>query len=87
MVHAVSGKLNFAIDSAVKEMVSESTAIAFSGGLDSGISRRITLLTTLAALRAAIEGLEVRQKEMRSVAPLQDYYAGRVYARPQTERP
>jgi len=37
MVHAVSGKLNFAIDSAVKEMVSEKTAIAFSGGLDSGI--------------------------------------------------
>ena len=37
MVHAVSGKLNDAIDSAVKDMVSESTAIAFSGGLDSGV--------------------------------------------------
>ena len=42
------------------------------------LSRRITLLTTLAALCAAVEGLEARQKDKRSVAPLQDYYAGRV---------
>ncbi len=36
----------------------------------------ITLLTTLAALRAAVEGLEARRLDKRSVAPLQDYYAG-----------
>ncbi len=36
----------------------------------------ITLLTTLAALRAAVEGLETRLVDKRSVAPLQDYYAG-----------
>lgn len=35
-----------------------------------------TLLTTIAALRAAVEGLEVRRTDTRSVAPLQDYYAG-----------
>ena len=39
------------------------------------LTKRITLITTLAALRAATEGLEVRLKEKRSVAPLQDYYA------------
>ncbi len=49
------------------------------------ISRHVTLLTTVAALRAAIEGLERRRKEMRSVAPLQDYYAGRVQVRYQSE--
>lgn len=42
------------------------------------LSRKITMLTTLAALRAAVEGLEARQKAGRTVAPLQDYYAGRV---------
>ena len=42
------------------------------------LARRSALFTTLAALRAAIEGLETRQKHKRSVAPLQDYYAGRV---------
>lgn len=40
------------------------------------LARRITLLTTLAALRAAVEGLEARQVSRRSVAALQDYYAG-----------
>jgi carbamoyl-phosphate synthase large subunit len=38
------------------------------------LGRRITLLTTLAALRAAVEGLEARQEAKRNVAPLQDYY-------------
>ena len=40
------------------------------------LARRITLMTTLAALTAAVEGLEARQTDTRSVAPLQDYYAG-----------
>ena len=39
------------------------------------LSRKVTLLTTLAALRAAVEGLEARQRDRRSVAPLQEYYA------------
>jgi carbamoyl-phosphate synthase large subunit len=42
------------------------------------LARKITLVTTLAALRAAVEGLEARQSDRRSVAPLQDYYAGKV---------
>jgi carbamoyl-phosphate synthase large subunit len=42
------------------------------------LARKITLLTTLAALRAAVEGLESRRLDRRSVAPLQDYYAGTV---------
>lgn len=40
------------------------------------LSRRITLITTVAALFAAVKGLEERQKGKRSVAPLQDYYSG-----------
>ncbi|MDR2825783.1 MAG: carbamoyl-phosphate synthase large subunit [Deltaproteobacteria bacterium] len=40
------------------------------------LSRRITLLTTLSAMRAAVEGLESRQTCTKIVAPLQDYYAG-----------
>ena len=40
------------------------------------LSRKVTLITTLAALRAAVEGLETRQSQTRSVVPLQDYYAG-----------
>ena len=40
------------------------------------IARRCALFTTIAALRAAIEGLESRQIHKRSVAPLQDYYTG-----------
>ncbi len=42
------------------------------------ISRRITLLTTLTALAAAVEGLKARLTDRRTVAPLQDYYAGLV---------
>ena len=38
------------------------------------LSRRVTLLTTLSALRAAVEGLETRQIQTRNVAPLQEYY-------------
>ncbi len=38
------------------------------------LSKRIALFTTLAALAAAVEGLEARQTQTRSVAPLQDYY-------------
>ncbi|GAB1409359.1 carbamoyl-phosphate synthase large subunit [Desulfovibrionales bacterium] len=40
------------------------------------LSRRTVLLTTIAALNATVEGLEIRQTEKRSIAPLQDYYAG-----------
>jgi carbamoyl-phosphate synthase large subunit len=40
------------------------------------ITRRIALVTTLAALRAAVEGLEARTVNKRTIAPLQDYYAG-----------
>ena len=40
------------------------------------LSRRVTLLTTITALAAAVQGLEARQVDTRSVAPLQDYYAG-----------
>ncbi len=40
------------------------------------LARRINLITTLAALRATVEGLEARRQEQRIVAPLQDYYAG-----------
>jgi carbamoyl-phosphate synthase large subunit len=40
------------------------------------LSRRSALFTTIAALRAAVEGLEARRTQRRSVAPLQDYYAG-----------
>ena len=43
------------------------------------LSRRVTFLTTLAALRAAVEGLEARQKARRNVAPLQDYYAQSIF--------
>ena len=39
------------------------------------LARHVTTLTTLAALRAAVEGLEIRQTSMCSVAPLQEYYA------------
>ncbi len=42
------------------------------------LARKITLLTTLAALRAAVEGLEARKTGRRTVAPLQDYYQGLV---------
>jgi carbamoyl-phosphate synthase large subunit len=42
------------------------------------IMRTITLLTTVTALAAAVEGLEARLTDRRSVAPLQDYYAGMV---------
>ncbi len=42
------------------------------------LSRHITLLTTITALAAAVEGLEARQTDKRTVAPLQDYYAGLV---------
>ncbi len=42
------------------------------------ITRQITLITTVTALAAAVEGLETRQNDKRSVAPLQDYYAGKV---------
>lgn len=41
------------------------------------LARHITTITTIAALRAAVEGLEVRQTSMRSVVPLQDYYHSR----------
>ena len=44
------------------------------------LGRKITLMTTLAALAAAVEGLETRRTDRRSVAPLQDYYAGAVKA-------
>ncbi|MDR0828018.1 MAG: carbamoyl-phosphate synthase large subunit [Desulfovibrio sp.] len=40
------------------------------------LTRNIPLLTTLSALSAAVEGLEVSRRDKRSVAPLQDYYAG-----------
>ena len=40
------------------------------------MSRRITTITTLAALAAAVEGLEAGTREKPSVAPLQDYYQG-----------
>ncbi|MDL2286130.1 carbamoyl-phosphate synthase large subunit [Desulfococcaceae bacterium OttesenSCG-928-F15] len=39
------------------------------------LARHVTTLTTIAALRAAVEGVEARQISMRSVAPLQEYYA------------
>jgi carbamoyl-phosphate synthase large subunit len=42
------------------------------------LARDIPLLTTLSALRAVVEGLETRRTDRRSVAPLQDYYAGLV---------
>ena len=42
------------------------------------ISRHITLITTITALAAAVEGLETLRHNKRSVAPLQDYYAGKV---------
>jgi len=44
--------------------------------------RRITLLTTVTALAAAVEGLEARLTDQRTVAPLQDYYAGMVEGKP-----
>ena len=44
------------------------------------LARKSALFTTLAALRAAVEGLEARLSDRRSVAPLQDYYAGSVKA-------
>ena len=42
------------------------------------IARRITLITTITALAAAVEGLETLRRDTRSVAPLQDYFAGNV---------
>lgn len=42
------------------------------------ISRHITLITTITALAAAVAGLETLRHDKRSVAPLQDYYAGKV---------
>jgi carbamoyl-phosphate synthase, large subunit len=50
------------------------------------LARGVTLLTTIAALRAAVEGLEARKTETRSVAPLQDYYAGVVEGKPLTKQ-
>ena len=38
------------------------------------LARHVTTLTTLAALRAAVEGLEIRRTATRSVAPLQTYH-------------
>ncbi len=49
---------------------------------ETALARGITLITTIAALRAAVEGLEIRRTEKRSVAPLQDYYAGVVEGKP-----
>jgi carbamoyl-phosphate synthase large subunit len=40
------------------------------------LARNIPLLTTLAALDAALEGLEAGTSEAPDVTPLQDYYAG-----------
>jgi carbamoyl-phosphate synthase large subunit len=40
------------------------------------MARKITTITTLAALAAAVEGLETRLVNSRNLAPLQDYYAG-----------
>ncbi len=45
------------------------------------IARRITLLTTITALAAAVEGLETRRTDKRTVAPMQDFYAGVVDGR------
>ncbi|MCC8193812.1 MAG: carbamoyl-phosphate synthase large subunit [Deltaproteobacteria bacterium] len=42
------------------------------------IMRGITLFTTITAQAAAVEGLETLRRDKRSVAPLQDYYAGKV---------
>ena len=42
------------------------------------ITRHITLMTTITAFAAAVEGLETRLHDKRSVAPLQDYYAGKI---------
>jgi carbamoyl-phosphate synthase large subunit len=42
------------------------------------LARNIPLLTTLAALDAALEGLEVGVSQKLGIAPLQDYYAGLV---------
>ncbi|MDL2207675.1 carbamoyl-phosphate synthase large subunit [Desulfovibrio sp. OttesenSCG-928-M16] len=39
------------------------------------LARHVTTITTIAALRAAVEGLEARQSSKRNVAPLQDYYS------------
>jgi carbamoyl-phosphate synthase large subunit len=44
------------------------------------LTRNIPLLTTLSALSAAVEGLEVSRRDKHCVAPLQDYYAGLVKA-------
>lgn len=40
------------------------------------LARHITTLTTLAALTAAVEGLETRLVNQHNLAPLQDYYSG-----------
>jgi carbamoyl-phosphate synthase large subunit len=40
------------------------------------MARKITTITTLAALAAAVEGLETRLVNRHNLAPLQDYYAG-----------
>ncbi len=40
------------------------------------MSRKVTTITTIAALAAAVEGLETRLVAERSIAPLQDYYKG-----------
>jgi carbamoyl-phosphate synthase large subunit len=41
------------------------------------LAKNIPLLTTMAALDAALEGLEAGTSEALEVTPLQDYYAGR----------
>ena len=40
------------------------------------ISRKITLITTIAAFKAVVEGLETLKNNELSVFPLQDYYSG-----------
>ena len=42
------------------------------------VMRHITLFTTITALAAAVEGLETLRYDKRSVAPLQDYYTGKI---------
>ena len=51
------------------------------------LERGVTCLTTIAALRAAVEGLESRQKSERAVAPLQEYHNGTPHWRLRSHRP
>ena len=74
--HLLDLMRNDEIDMIVNTVSGTTSARDASPIRSEAISRQITLMTTITALAAAVEGLETRQFDKRNVAPLQDYYSG-----------